>query len=353
MLYSIADYILEYAFCCYGVRILLCDMVMAVDIQQILCLNAPRLRVVQNVAEHFLKGKENINSIEKIPRGISNSNFIVKTDKRSIILRFAPPRSKPNMFWELDKMLLEEVVHRRVQQKTNIPIPKIYKLDLTYRLFERPYIIMECLPGIDLSLVTELTRYQREGINRQLGKYLSSLHKINGVRYGYSGPNKTMEPQKTWWQGFRHMWHFLVDDVASIGGMRSDERLMMKILLDQNKKIFVHPVAPALLHTDIWDGNILVDMSGKITGILDWECVLWGDIEFELAALGWANITTDAFWKGYEYKRRKSLDEQKRRIFYLVYIILKWFYISMVRMRDPVKAQYYKTEAYKLLKEVT
>ena len=52
--------------------------------------NIPRVNVVYNVAEHFLKGKENIEAIEKIPRGISNSNFIVKTNKRSIILRFLP-----------------------------------------------------------------------------------------------------------------------------------------------------------------------------------------------------------------------------------------------------------------------
>ena len=42
---------------------------------------------------------------------------------------------------------------------------------------------------------------------------------------------------------------------------------------------------PALVHFDLWDGNLLVDEQGTLTGIVDAERALWGDPHAEFASL--------------------------------------------------------------------
>ena len=66
--------------------------------------------IVYQIIRYFVKDKEKILGIEKIPLGTSNSNFIVRTDRQKLVLRIAPPRRTPSMFWEKDRMLLEHVV---------------------------------------------------------------------------------------------------------------------------------------------------------------------------------------------------------------------------------------------------
>lgn len=57
-----------------------------------------------------------------------------------------------------------------------------------------------------------------------------------------------------------------------------------------------HP-RPALLHGDLWTGNLLVD-EGRLTGLIDPAC-LWGHVEVDLAMLGLFGEPGAAFWARY------------------------------------------------------
>ena len=71
-----------------------------------------------------------------------------------------------------------------------------------------------------------------------------------------------MEPQPTWWDAFRVMWHKLLDDVVACGAYTSAEADVLRDLLDQHREDLDRPVVSRLLHMDVWGQNILVDAEG-------------------------------------------------------------------------------------------
>lgn len=56
-------------------------------------------------------------------------------------------------------------------------------------------------------------------------------------------------------------------------------------------------VGDDLVHLDFHPGNVLVDGSGAITGIIDWDGIARGDHRFALVTLKWA-ITDNRDWPG-------------------------------------------------------
>ncbi|MBN1231169.1 MAG: phosphotransferase [Anaerolineales bacterium] len=52
--------------------------------------------------------------------------------------------------------------------------------------------------------------------------------------------------------------------------------------------------------------NLLVDEEDNITGIVDFDKALWGDVESKFAVLDYCEISDRPFWEGYG-KERDSL----------------------------------------------
>ena len=59
----------------------------------------------------------------------------------------------------------------------------------------------------------------------------------------------------------------------------------MRDLLDLYLEHFDRPITPRLLHMDVWSQNILIDEEGNVTGLVDFDRALWGDVEIEFAVL--------------------------------------------------------------------
>ena len=71
---------------------------------------------------------------------------------------------------------------------------------------------------------------------------------------------------------------YLIEAELGSGGMGSvylarvaDEAAALTQLLDPYQALFDRPVPAALLHMDVWGENILVDDSGEVTGLIDWD----------------------------------------------------------------------------------
>jgi aminoglycoside phosphotransferase (APT) family kinase protein len=73
---------------------------------------------------------------------------------------------------------------------------------------------------------------------------------------------------------------------------------------------------PCLIHWDLWNGNIIVD-GGRITGILDFERVFWGDplMEFNFGSL----YDGKYFLLGYKPDFGSEKSRRNRRILYDLY----------------------------------
>jgi fructosamine-3-kinase len=291
---------------------------------------------------------------DPISTGKHNSSYWVSGAGERFVLRIAPADDAGFLFYERQMMRQEPGLHELIRAHTTIPVADIAGFDFGRGIIDRDYLLMHALPGRPLSDVVAVTREQRATALRQVGTYLRQLHTLTandclGVdAYGYLGAHSPMKPQTTWADAFRSMWNLLLDDIAACGAYSHDEAQTMRDLLERHALHFERPVSPTLLHMDVWSQNILVDHAGNVTGLVDFDRALWGDVEIEFAVLDYCGISKDPFWEGYGATRNLSPSAMIRRQFYLLYEVQKYMPIHVWRRNDVAGALRYKQQSFKL-----
>lgn len=289
-----------------------------------------------------------------IRTGKHNTSYWVDSDRGRFVLRIAPPDDAGFLFYERQMMRQEPALHALIRAKTTIPVAEVVGHDFGRTRVERDYLLMTALPGTPLSDAPRLTRSQFHGALRQVGEYLRQLHALTATAclgheaHGYLGAHRPMEPQPTWAAAFRVMWQKLLDDVVACGSYTPDEARTVCDLLDLHLEHFDRPVTPRLLHMDVWSQNILIDEAGDVTGLVDLDRALWGDVEIEFAVLDYCGISEPAFWEGYGTPRDESPSAMIRRQFYLLYEVQKYMPIRVWRRNDPAGAFRYKQHSLAL-----
>jgi aminoglycoside phosphotransferase (APT) family kinase protein len=153
---------------------------------------------------------------------------------------------------EVDLMRTEVDFFRRALA-VGAPVPAIVHADLDRDLNGRDFLFLELLAGESLaSADPRLSTSDRAAVRRELGAAIGRLHAVTGDGYGPMPP-------------------------AAIG-----ERFARRAyLLDAVQR-------PALVHFDLWDGNVFIRQSGdgwRLTGLIDGERALYGDPYAEFVSI--------------------------------------------------------------------
>ncbi|MDH7570777.1 MAG: aminoglycoside phosphotransferase family protein [Armatimonadota bacterium] len=281
-----------------------------------------------------------------IATGKFNRSYYVTGGNRDLLLRIAPPAEEVFLFYERHMMRQEPELHALLRARTAVPVPEILAFDESHAVIPRAYLLMERLPGRPL---TEMPGVDEDAVLRQVGACLAQVHRLTAERYGYLGAHRPMPPQESWPQAFRVMWNKLLDDVVGVSHYTLSERQALSELLERHLPLFDRPTPAALLHMDVWHQNILVDATGRLTGLVDWDRALWGDPEIEFAVLDYCGISQPAFWEGYGASRDTSPEAETRRVFYLLYELQKYIVIRQGRDHDPFRARRYKHQVMEIV----
>jgi aminoglycoside phosphotransferase (APT) family kinase protein len=266
---------------------------------------------------------------------------------RDLVLRISPPDDAGFLFYEQRMMAQEPQLHALLRAETTVPVAEILAYDDSRALIERDYLLMERLPGQPFTDAS-LTDRQTEAVLEQIGGHLAQMHTLVADRYGYLGAHQPMAPQPTWVDAFAVMWNRLLDDIVACGGYTYEEANAFQHLFEVYRPHFDRPVPASLLHMDVWGQNILVDGSGRVTGIVDLDRALWGDPEIEFAVLDYCGISQPAFWRGYDRPRDTSFSAQIRARFYLLYEVQKYIVIRIWRQNNHTQAMEHKRNSYAL-----
>ncbi len=295
-----------------------------------------------------------------IRTGKHNTSYYVESPAGRYVLRIAPPDDAGFLFYERLMMRQEPDLHMLIRARTTIPVAEIVGYDFRRTHIDRDYLLMTALPGMPLSEAVGLSVSDRDRALRQVGVYLRQLHRLTSSTclarsdvvappgYGYLGAHHPLPAQPDWAAAFHAMWHRLIDDVVACGCYTPSEAQGMRDLLEPYLHLFDRPVAPSLLHMDVWGQNILIDPTGNVTGIVDFDRALWGDPEIEFAVLDYCGISEPAFWEGYGIQRDMSPAAMIRRQFYLLYEIQKYMPIRVWRRNNPADAERYKQRSLAL-----
>ncbi len=289
-----------------------------------------------------------------VSTGKHNRSYWVESDRGRFVLRIAPPDDAGFLFYERLMMRQEPELHALIRAQTEVPAAEVVGYDFGRTRVDRDYLLMAALPGRPLSQAGWLGQREWERALRQVGEYLRQLHALTATEhlgqtgFGYLGTHRPMIPQPTWAAAFRVMWGKLLDDVVACGSYTPDEAQVLRELLEAYIELFDRPVAPRLLHMDVWGQNILVDEAGAVTGLVDFDRALWGDVEIEFAVLDYCGVSESAFWRGYGAQRDQSPAAMIRRQFYLLYELQKYMPIRAWRRADPAGATRYKQQCLTL-----
>jgi fructosamine-3-kinase len=302
----------------------------------------------------YLEADPNSLRFTPLRTGKHNSSYWVDTHKERFILRIAPPDDVGFLFYERLMMRQEPKLHTLIRTETDIPVAEVIGYDFSRTRLDRDYLLMAVLPGTPISDALGLPRSMFWRTLYQVGEHLRQLHALTAAehlgneRYGYLGAHQPMEPQSTWVAAFQVMWHKLLDDVVACGGYTQAEAQAMRDLLELHLEHFDRPVIPRLLHMDVWIQNILIDEAGNVTGLVDFDRALWGDVGIEFAVLDYCGISEPAFWEGYGAPRDESPPAMIRRQFYLLYEVQKYIPICIWRRNNPADAARYKQHSFSL-----
>jgi fructosamine-3-kinase len=141
------------------------------------------------------------------------------------------------------------------------------------------------------------------------GRAIARLHRATGARYGWSGdhafgpaaiPNAAARDWPAFWADRRLLaWpEALPRDIA-----RRVEALARAL-----PDVLPKAPAPALLHGDLWSGNLLWGRAG-FSGVID-PAAYHGDPEVDLAMLTLFGAPPASFWRGYGATRPGLADRR-------------------------------------------
>ncbi|WP_250007438.1 aminoglycoside phosphotransferase family protein [Actinoplanes sp. M2I2] len=177
------------------------------------------------------------------------------SDGRDVVVKVGPPPSARLLEYERGLIPAEAEYFTLVRGKAPVPVVLAHG---------ESWIISSLLPG------RPLTEGDSPLARRHLGAAVARVHTISGPRFGYTGDR----PSAADWPGAF---------AAMIASLRADAAAWevplppLDGLVERHRAVLATVTRPALLHFDLWDGNVLVAPDGSLSGLVDGERYLYGD----------------------------------------------------------------------------
>jgi len=237
-----------------------------------------------------------ITRIERIYGGASRQTYALDLTyeqsgqriERGLILRRDPPDS----LIETDRRI-EFAALQTVQGQASLPVPEALYLETDSDVLGAPFFIMtQIASGAPLNpfRLSEIDPL-RERVGRQFFDHLGAIASVPLSGAPLCRERQIPEPDQCWKTELDY-W---------VGEIRRNQRHPLPIIDAAIRHLYRKPPPPAeqvvLVHGDYRTGNFLLDETGEITAILDWEMAHLGD---PLEDLAWA---TDPLWCSNDQER--------------------------------------------------
>ena len=198
-----------------------------------------------------------------------------RTEERRLILRRAPEAGLVNA--ERD---LEFTVYTALEG-SGVPIPRAHWLELDPQWLDRPFFVMDMVPGKPGHFFASNDPYEGQGAAvgcafwHHLGTLAAQDHRARGLQGLRNG-----DAQGDYWSRELDHWEAALD--AGEAGIEPIVRGAIRWLRRNPPPL---PARPAVIHGDYRSGNFLFLPDGSISAVLDWEMCHIGD---PLEDIAWA-----------------------------------------------------------------
>lgn len=241
-------------------------------------------------------------------------------DGREVILKIAPPQGAEVMQYEHNIMATEVAAMRLVRQNPAIPVPEIYFYDAAHDLCDADYFFMQKLTGdnLDHAIRAGLPAETQAAIDMQVGAIIRAINSFPGTCFGYDGNPDLCAA--TWKEAFLKIIESLLDDAARKNVAFDCSYADIRSAVHKHAAALDEVTSPCMVHWDAWNPNIFIQ-DGRVTGILDFERVLWADPLMEAHFRHFGGDPVSSAMRGYG-KTTFTPAEEQRRQFYSLHLAL-------------------------------
>ncbi|GGW93695.1 phosphotransferase [Streptomyces malachitofuscus] len=255
------------------------------------------------------------------------------TDGSRLVLKVPPAPSTPGLRYER-RLLVAEAEFCAGAAEAGVPAPHIVSVGDDAGA---PHLLMTACPGESWTGAAP-SGTERAALRGELGRQVALLHRVTGPGFGYpSGALGPLVPD--WRTAFTAMAGAVLADARDHGARLPRPVDEVAAVIRTAGPALDEVTVPALVHFDLWPGNILVDRSAagevRIGGLIDGERMFWGDplADFvSLALLG--DIREDeAFLDGYRKAGGRAAFDPAARVRLALY--RAYLYLIMITETVP------------------
>jgi aminoglycoside phosphotransferase (APT) family kinase protein len=230
--------------------------------------------------------------------------LVLRDGRRWVVKRPPATGSGPALRYEHDLLRGEARFFRAARDLPGVPVPRLVHVEESGDPPVVTGLVMTECPGLAWSEAdASLTAGERTALRGELGRVVARLHSLTGPEFGYParpfGP-----PPADWRSAFTAMTGAVLDDAERYGVALPRPVARVRELFAEAGEALARVTRPALVHFDLWPGNLLLDGdegARTLAGVIDAERMFWGDpvAEFVSLALFDDIERDDAFLAGY------------------------------------------------------
>lgn len=194
------------------------------------------------------------------------------------VVKVGPAPGVPVLRYERGVIAAEARYYRLAGAVAGVPVPPVLDGD-------DEVVVAGLLPGRPLTEPPQEPG-AADSVRRELGEALRRLHsapdpRTGGVRFGYEGGGRATGA--TWPEAFTAMTADVLADGRDWGVELPVPAERVMAAIDRHAAALAEVREPALVHFDLWDGNVLHE-GGRLTGLVDGERYFWGDPLYDLVS---------------------------------------------------------------------
>jgi len=266
------------------------------------------------VADHELLGGGTFNTVYRVRCA----------DGSGVVVKLAPGRDAPILRYERGIARTEAGFYDLAAGCDGVPVPAALRSEVDSELAGGDFIVMTECPGDPwYGLRPPVEGTERAALRAELGRHVAVLHSVTGPGFGY--PSGALGPLRSSWRSaFLEMVGAALDDADRFEVTLPRPAAYLRELFEGRAGVLDSVERPALVHFDLWDGNILVDRRGdhaRVGGLVDAERAFWGDPVADFVSLAlFGDIERDeAFLAGYTAGGGRVTFDAETRLRLLLY----------------------------------